>query len=276
MLDVIAEMASKSSLAPELRVSELEAELQAKSLELKSVRERLRTAEDEKERLQRQLRLSASQYSAELEARIAALESENYRLKALQTLEIENERLQLELQHSIQLRVAFEEKFKETKVKLLSLEQDSGNIETWQQENETLRRELRVAQGNSEKVRSLEKELDSLKHCYDRLYQETRQEAMAYATAEEQPETPRVLYQTPAALLSESRPSIRSKPRSESSPASQLSNSKLSAVSTASYCPTYLRTKRSKPPAKKVCSRFLRLDAQRETFEGVEPKALSG
>lgn len=263
-----------SAQAAAVRISELEAEIQAKDNALTQAKAYLEAVHCDIQRLEEQSRLSCAQYTLQLESRLAALQTANAQLQGLHEAQFEQERLRLELEHGQQLRTAFEAKFKQAKVQLLGLQSTyDPECAQLQRENEALRREIAALRANppAERSKSLEKELQTLRGCYQRLRLEARQETTAYAQHEDLPETPRVLYQTPPALLSEAPSRSRSKPESQGSP----STSKMSAVSTASYCPSFLR--RSKASSMRVqvkkppCSKYLRLDSQRETFEGVDP-----
>lgn len=264
-----------SSEGTALRISELDAELQASNIELQRCKSHLHSLTTDISRLEQQLHLSCSQYTLQLETKLRALEEENSRLQALHEVQFEHERLKLELEHGKQLRTAFEDKFKQAKVQLLGLQStvDPQCIQL-QMENEAIRREIATLRGSgssADRVKSLEKEIKTLRNCYQRLRLEARQENIVYSQAADLPETPRVLYQTPAVLLSEAPSRSKSKPDSQGSP---VSTSKMSAVSTASYCPSFLRKSKTvmRAPVKKPpCSKYLRLDSQRETFEGVEP-----
>jgi len=264
-----------SAQAAAVRISELEAEIQAKDNALAQAKAYLQAVHTDIERLEAQSHLSCSQYTLQLEDRLTVLQTANAQLRALHEAQFEQERLKLELEHGQQLRTTFEAKFKQAKVQLLGLQSASDpQYAQLQRENEALRREIAALRANppAERSESLEKELQTLRSCYQRLSLEARQETTAYAQHEDLPETPRVLYQTPPALLSEAPSRSRSKPESQGSP---VSTSKMSAVSTASYCPSFLRRSKAssvrvqgkKPP----CSKYLRLDSQRETFEGVDP-----
>jgi hypothetical protein len=263
-----------SAQAAAMRISELEAQIHAKDTALSTAKAHLQAVNTDIKHLEEQLHMSSSQYARQLEGKLGALEAEYEQLRGLREEQLERERLKLELEHGQQLRIAFEAKFKQAKVQLLGLQSASDpQCIQLQRDNEALRREIAALKANPpvERGKSLEKELQTLRSCYQRLSLEARQETTAYAQPNDLPETPRVLYQTPPALLSEAPSRSRSKPESQGSP---VSTSKMSAVSTASYCPSFLRRSKGnwrvqakKPP----CSKYLRLDSQRETFEGVDP-----
>ena len=263
-----------SAQAAAMRISELEGQIHAKDSALSTAKAHLLAVNTDIKHLEEQLHMSSSQYARQLEAKLTALEEEYHQLRGLREEQLERERLKVELEHGQQLRIAFEAKFKQAKVQLLGLQSASDpQCIQLQRDNEALRREIATLKANPpvERGKSLEKELQTLRSCYQRLSLEARQETTAYAQPNDLPETPRVLYQTPPALLSEAPSRSRSKPESQGSP---VSTSKMSAVSTASYCPSFLRRSKGswrvqakKPP----CSKYLRLDSQRETFEGVDP-----
>jgi chromosome segregation ATPase len=243
-----------SSLVPEVHITELEAELEAKDAEFQSIQDRLSKAKEQKQRLEGELQLSSTEYTQELKRRIADLEAQTEKLRPLESLQGGNERLKVELDHTLQLRQAFEAKFKETKVQLLQLQHSPLSLASLQQENLSLRLELQTFRqkgDSSQHILRLEKEIATLKTAYDRLYEETRQEAMAAADTEEEGR----------------QGEVRRRGKTEAGERTPAGGS----VGPTSYCPSFLRQKKvSTLPPKRPSSRFLRLDLQHETFEGVD------
>ena len=255
-----------STSVPEVRLSELEAELTAKRFELSALKNRISRSQELKTRLEREITLKNSECTQELERRIKDLERQNDQLRPLESMQSENERLRVELDHILSLRHAFESKFKETKVQLLRLQHSPISLASLTQENLSLRSELQALQsersGNS--VRSLEKELATLKLAYDRLYQENREEAVAAADVEEEGKREEV-----------GSGEGRRRGRTDVGPwevGKEGGKTERSMSGTASYCPSFLRQKKPvQLPPKRPSSRYLRLDLQKETFEGIDP-----
>ena len=243
-----------SSLVPEVHITELEAELEAKDAEFQSIQDRLSKAKELKQRLEGELQLSSTEYTQELKRRIADLEEQTEKLRPLESLQGGNERLKVELNHTLQLRQAFEAKFKETKVQLLQLQHSPLSLASLQQENLSLRLELQTLRqkgDSNQHILCLEKEIATLKTAYDRLYEETRQEAVAAADTEEDGR----------------QGEVRRRGKTEGGERTPSGGS----VGPTSYCPSYLRQKKvATLPQKRPSSRFLRLDLQHETFEGVD------
>ena len=108
-------------------------------------------------------------------------------------------------------------------------------------------------------IQNMEKEIATLKAAYDRLYDETRQGAAA-----DMEEEGRLMGEERRRGRMEGEQVLRVEvPRVERTTGG--------SGGPASYCPSFLRHKKPSPlPPKRPSSRFLRLDLQRETFEGAE------
>lgn len=139
----------------EVKISEFKALAQAKEGEVQKLRNYIKQLDSERSYKD----FSDTRSLCDLENKVALLEEEKCQMKDFSAIRVENERLKLELMHSNQVKDAYEAKFREAKVELLSLQSGESFDDGPTEDVRILRQQLEQSQlDHSRTINELEAE----------------------------------------------------------------------------------------------------------------------